>query len=522
MTSLPSSPIRQEFPATASAYVLHEEMGSGASATVYRGHCTTLAVDVAIKIVDLEASSASMEEIRKELQVMSLCSHPNIVTYHVAFVHQHSLWLVMPLLLGSLRDVMRQVSPSGLDEITIATILREILKALEYLHRNGQVHRDVKAGNVLLDDKGYVFLGDFGVCGLLVEHGGRQKRNTFVGTPCWMAPEVIEQRHYSESCDIWSLGITAIELAHGVAPLSKYPPMKVVMLTLQNPPPSLDSVDDGEEKKTRWSRSFREFVDSCLSKDPSKRPTATSLLGHRFIKNMGRKSDYLVNNLIGKYLSSERSVANEPTDPTPGPRSQGVSSPDLHKPISSEWDFGEEEMKEEKEKHSRSTSPKERVEKAEKRGRFTVKEGVSGDEHEPSESNQSNLIEHRGRFALKSTPSISAPKVADGSSKHERMSIDIGTKEALPPRPKTARKDKTNQFEKLSAHLNQINENTMNLLREITDVQSEFLGISELDEVAVTSEMQKKISELSSKVLELTAENNSLKLENAKLKSMIH
>ncbi|XP_055802928.1 serine/threonine-protein kinase BLUS1 [Solanum dulcamara] len=285
----------KKFPVNAKDYNLYEEVGDGVSATVYRALCIPLNEIVAIKVLDLEKCNNDLDGIRREVQTMILIDHPNVLRAHCSFTAGHSLWVVMPFMAGgSCLHIMKSSYPDGFEEPVIATLLREVLKALVYLHFHGHIHRDVKAGNILIDSNGTIKLADFGVAACMFDTGDRQRsRNTFVGTPCWMAPEVMQQLHgYDFKADIWSFGITALELAHGHAPFSKYPPMKVLLMTLQNAPPGLDY-----ERDKRFSKSFKEMVAACLVKDPKKRPSSEKLLKHPFFKQ-SRGSDYLARTIL--------------------------------------------------------------------------------------------------------------------------------------------------------------------------------------------------------------------------------
>ncbi|KAH4121687.1 hypothetical protein HBH47_093360 [Parastagonospora nodorum] len=257
-------------------YQVMEELGSGSFGKVYKAVDRRTGEIVAIKHIDLEDSSEELADIQAEISLLSTCHSPYITEYKTSFVKGVKLWIVMEFLGGG--SAADMLAPGPIAEAHIAIMCRELLLGLDYLHSTGKIHRDIKAANVLLTDQGRVKLADFGVAAQLTNI--KSQRMTFVGTPFWMAPEVIQEAGYDFRADIWSLGITAMELAEGAPPYAGSHPMKVLFTIPKNPAPRLTG--------DQWSKDFKDFIAQCLIKDPDRRATAKELLKHRFIMRAGK------------------------------------------------------------------------------------------------------------------------------------------------------------------------------------------------------------------------------------------
>ncbi|XP_015784237.1 serine/threonine-protein kinase 3 [Tetranychus urticae] len=251
------------------------KLGEGSYGSVFKALHKESGQILAIKQVPVESD---LGEIIKEISIMQQCDSPYVVKYYGSYFKGKTLgsdlWIVMEYCGGgSVSDIMR-LRKKTLTEDEIATILKDTLLGLEYLHARRKIHRDIKAGNILLNSEGHAKLADFGVAGQLTDT--MAKRNTVIGTPFWMAPEVIQEIGYDCLADIWSLGITALEMAEGKPPYGDIHPMRAIFMIPTKPPPSFRDPD-------RWSTEFIDFVSRCLVKNPEHRASASSLLKHEFI-----------------------------------------------------------------------------------------------------------------------------------------------------------------------------------------------------------------------------------------------
>ncbi|TYG90485.1 hypothetical protein ES288_A12G185900v1 [Gossypium darwinii] len=272
LSSIPDNVTRED-PST--KYELLNELGKGSYGAVYKARDIRTSELVAIKVLSLSEGEQGYEEIRGEIEMLQQCSHPNVVRYLGSYQGDEYLWIVMEYCGGGSVADLIHVTEEPLEEYQIAYICREALKGLEYLHSIFKVHRDIKGGNILLTEQGEVKLGDFGVAAQLTRT--MSKRNTFIGTPHWMAPEVIQESRYDGKVDLWALGISAIEMAEGLPPRAAVHPMRVIFMISIEPAPML-------EDKEKWSLVFHDFVAKSLTKDPRLRPTASEMLKHKFIE----------------------------------------------------------------------------------------------------------------------------------------------------------------------------------------------------------------------------------------------
>lgn len=266
-----------------------EQLGEGNFGSVYKAYHKESGNIVAIKVVPI---TSDIDSLRKEICILKQCKCPHIVRYFGSYLKDNDLWLILEYCnAGSVSDLIKSTNRT-LNEFEIASILHAVLKGLEYLHDTKKIHRDIKAGNILLDNRGNAKLADFGVSAQLQQT--YDKTGTLTGTPYWMSPEVLSNSEYNKKTDIWSLGITAIEMAEGEPPYSHINYVRAMFVIQKKPAQQLTMPE-------KWSKEFNNFIGRCLTVDPKRRPTAKELLFDPFIL-MKNKGPALLSELVTRSL----------------------------------------------------------------------------------------------------------------------------------------------------------------------------------------------------------------------------
>ena len=268
---------------------LIELVGQGNYGRVYKAIHKKTGKIYSAKIAYIEKVN-EVESFKKEINILSQCNNQYIVRYYGSYIKGHQIWIILEFCDGGSLYELIKILPRNLNEEEIASFIFMILKGLLFLHENKKIHRDVKTENILLTHDGIAKLADFGVSTQLMH--SFSKKITKIGTPFYMSPEVIMQNKYDYKCDIWSLGITSIEMAEGEPPFAKVKGYWVLKKIITHPPKGL-------KNKEKWSKEFNDFFEKCLTYEPEKRPSAKELLKHPFINKYNRGSKLiaeLVNN----------------------------------------------------------------------------------------------------------------------------------------------------------------------------------------------------------------------------------
>jgi len=300
-------------------FEIMDQIGSGSYGSVHKARIKKTGKLAAVKKINMEEGD-EFADIENEIRMLETCDHANVVAYYGSFQKNNVMWICMEFCGGGSVSDMYNGLGKPLSETEIASITYYSLKGLDYLHKDHKIHRDIKGGNILLNESGAVKLADLGVSAQL--NGTMAKRKSFIGTPYWIAPEIIAvemklgPEGYTTRCDVWSLGITAIELAEMAPPMFDLHPMRALYLIPKNNPPKL--VQDPKN----WSKEFKDFLKQALTKNPSKRPSCEELLKHGWFKPVIRANNTIVlQELVERYIAAKKDKKpdKEPeSEPEPG------------------------------------------------------------------------------------------------------------------------------------------------------------------------------------------------------------
>jgi len=278
-------------------YTIVEKVGEGAVGAVFLATLNTTNESVAVK--EMEINDKNVKLITTEIAILRSCDHPNIIKYYDCFmITKRKLWLIMEFMPGGcLTDVLEQYRKGlSLTETQIARICHESLLGLNYLHAQNRIHRDIKSDNVLINSEGVVKLADFGFAAQLTQ--SRNNRVTVVGTPYWMAPELIRGQPYDSKVDVWSMGIMAMEMAEGDPPYMEHPPLRALFLiTTKGIPPV--------SKPQKWTEQYKDFLNKCLTVEPIDRPTVSILLNHPFLQKQAPSQEIYAKAMEAKVLKDK-------------------------------------------------------------------------------------------------------------------------------------------------------------------------------------------------------------------------
>jgi len=270
-------------------------IGEGAAGEVFLATDTNTNEQVAIKKMTI--STDTLHLLCTEINIMKESIHPNVVKYFDSFiVDTNYLWVVMELMDGGcLTDVLELYDDMPLTEPQVIYVCLQTLRSLDYIHDGHRIHRDIKSDNLLLNTRGEVKVADFGYAAQLTQD--KQKRNTVVGTPYWMAPELIRGHDYGIKVDIWSLGIMVVEMLESQPPYMKFPPLRALFLITTKGIPPLQNPE-------KWSTSLQHFLNRCLEREVEDRADTKELLQMELFRNACSSEEF------GDVVKESRRISN--------------------------------------------------------------------------------------------------------------------------------------------------------------------------------------------------------------------